>query len=94
MEAFRSCNSLKSIIIPASVRFIGAKAFNVKISVNIFYEGSKADLDEVSKGINWMNNAQIYYYTETEPPKNASGTGYDDYYWRYASDNATPVIWQ
>lgn len=94
MEAFRSCNSLKSIIIPASVRFIGAKAFNIKISVNIFYEGSKADLDEVSKGINWMNNAQIYYFTETEPPKNASGTGYDDYYWRYASDNATPVIWQ
>ena len=94
MEAFRSCNSLQSIIIPASVRFIGAKAFNVKISVNIFYEGSKADLDEVSKGINWMNNAQIYYYSETEPPKNVSGTGYDDYYWRYASDNATPVIWQ
>ena len=94
MEAFRSCNSLKSIIIPASVRFIGAKAFNVKIPVNIFYEGSKADLDEVSKGINWMNNAPIYYYTETEPPKNASGTGYDDNYWRYAADNATPVIWQ
>ena len=94
MEAFSFCNSLQSIIIPASVRFIGAKAFNIKISVNIFYEGSKADLDEVSKGINWMNNAQIYYYTETEPPKNASGTGYDDYYWRYASDNATPVIWQ
>lgn len=94
MEAFSFCNSLQSIIIPASVRFIGAKAFNVKIPVNIFYEGSKADLDEVSKGINWMNNAQIYYFTETEPPKNASGTGYDDYYWRYASDNATPVIWQ
>ena len=93
-EAFSACNSLKSIIIPASVKFIGAKAFNIKISVNIFYEGSKADLDEVSKGINWMNNAPIYYYTETEPPKNASGTGYDDYYWRYASDNATPVIWQ
>ena len=93
-EAFSACNSLKSIIIPASVKFIGAKAFNVKISLNIFYEGSKADLDEVSKGINWANNAQIYYYTETEPPKNAYGMGYDDNYWRYASDNATPVIWQ
>lgn len=93
-EAFSACNSLKSIIIPASVKFIGAKAFNVKISVNIFYEGSKADLDEVSKGINWANNAQIYYYTETEPPKNAYGMGYDDNYWRYAADKVTPVIWQ
>lgn len=91
MEAFGSCNSLQSIIIPASVKFIGEKAFDV---INIFYEGSKADLDEVSKGINWANNAIIYYYSETEPPKNASGTGYDDNYWRYASDNATPVIWQ
>ena len=93
--AFKQCKMLNKIIIPVSVKTIGIEAFyETGLWANIFYEGSKADLDEVSKGINWMNNAQIYYFTETEPPKNASGTGYDDYYWRYASDNATPVIWQ
>ena len=94
-EAFSFCNSLQRIIIPASVRFIGEKAFNMTKAVKIFYEGSKADLDEVSKGRDWFyDDSIIYYYTETEPPKNASGTGYDDNYWCYASDNATPVIWQ
>ena len=93
--AFKQCKMLKKIIIPVSVKTIGIEAFyETGLWGNIFYEGSKADLDEVSLGRNWAFNGIVYYYSETEPPKNASGTGYDDYYWRYASDNATPVIWQ
>lgn len=93
--AFKQCKMLKKIIIPVSVKTIGIEAFyETGLWANIFYEGSKADLDEVSLGRNWAFNVIVYYYSETEPPKNASGTGYDDYYWRYASDNATPVIWQ
>ena len=93
--AFKQCKMLKKIIIPVSVKTIGIEAFyETGLWGNIFYEGNKADMDKVSQGRNWAFNVIVYYYSETEPPKNASGTGYDDYYWRYASDNATPVIWQ
>ena len=93
--AFKQCKMLNKIIIPVSVKTIGIEAFyETGLWANIFYEGNKADMDKVSQGRNWAFNVIVYYYTETEPPKNASGTGYDDYYWRYASDNATPVIWQ
>ena len=93
--AFKQCKMLKKIIIPVSVKTIGIEAFyETGLWGNIFYEGNKADMDKVSQGRNWAFNGIVYYYSETEPPKNASGTGYDDYYWRYASDNATPVIWQ
>lgn len=93
--AFKQCKMLNKIIIPVSVKTIGIEAFyETGLWANIFYEGNKADMDKVSQGRNWAFNAIVYYYSETEPPKNASGTGYDDYYWRYASDNATPVIWQ
>ena len=93
--AFKQCKMLNKIIIPVSVKTIGIEAFyETGLWGNIFYEGNKADMDKVSQGRNWAFNVIVYYYSETEPPKNASGTGYDDYYWRYASDNATPVIWQ
>ena len=93
--AFKQCKMLNKIIIPVSVKTIGIEAFyETGLGANIFYEGNKADMDKVSQGRNWAFNVIVYYYSETEPPKNASGTGYDDYYWRYASDNATPVIWQ
>ena len=93
--AFKQCKMLKKIIIPVSVKTIGIEAFyETGLWGNIFYEGNKADMDKVSQGRNWAFNGIVYYYSETEPPKNASGTGYDDNYWRYASDNATPVIWQ
>lgn len=93
--AFKQCKMLNKIIIPVSVKTIGIEAFyETGLWANIFYEGNKADMDKVSQGRNWAFNGIVYYYSETEPPKNASGTGYDDYYWRYASDNATPVIWQ
>ena len=93
--AFKQCKMLKKIIIPVSVKTIGIEAFyETGLWGNIFYEGNKADMDKVSQGRNWAFNVIVYYYSETEPPKNASGTGYDGYYWRYASDNATPVIWQ
>lgn len=93
--AFKRCKMLNKIIIPVSVKTIGIEAFyETGLWANIFYEGNKADMDKVSQGRNWAFNVIVYYYSETEPPKNASGTGYDDYYWRYASDNATPVIWQ
>ena len=93
--AFKQCKMLKKIIIPVSVKTIGIEAFyETGLWANIFYEGNKADMDKVSQGRNWAFNVIVYYYSETEPPKNASGTGYDGYYWHYASDNATPVIWQ
>lgn len=93
--AFKQCKMLNKIIIPVSVKTIGIEAFyETGLWANIFYEGNKADMDKVSQGRNWAFNVIVYYYSETEPPKNASGTGYDGYYWRYASDNATPVIWQ
>lgn len=93
--AFKQCKMLNKIIIPVSVKTIGIEAFyETGLGANIFYEGNKADMDKVSQGRNWAFNVIVYYYSETEPPKNASGTGYDDYYWRYAADNATPVIWQ
>ena len=93
--AFKQCKMLNKIIIPVSVKTIGIEAFyETGLWANIFYEGNKADMDKVSQGRNWAFNVIVYYYSETEPPKNASGTGYDGYYWHYASDNATPVIWQ
>lgn len=93
--AFKQCKMLNKIIIPVSVKTIGIEAFyETGLWANIFYEGNKADMDKVSQGRNWAFNGIVYYYSETEPPKNAYGMGYDDNYWRYAADNATPVIWQ
>ncbi|HQC54991.1 MAG TPA: leucine-rich repeat protein [Clostridia bacterium] len=86
--AFFGSSSLEFVIIPSSVERIGSAAFLNCYSLNaIFYEGTKEEWDQVTisqDGTRDFDEAKLYYYSETEPPLNSSGTDYGDNYWRYS----------
>ena len=96
--AFQGCSNLKSIVLPKSLNKIGEVAFfKCNNLTEIYYKGTQTDWDKIQfyeEDENPPNNATIYFYSETEPPRNADGTGYRDNYWHYAEDGVTPVIWE
>ena len=80
---------LETIIIPTSVKEIGESAFPSKNSLfKVLYEGTE---EEYGK-INNKTLANVFYYSQEEPPKTEDGTAYVGNYWRYVDGVAT--IWQ
>lgn len=59
---FLNCNNLQSVIIPVSVKYIRHYAFyHCNNLSDIYYQGTKAQWDSISKDKNWnnINNATI-----------------------------------
>lgn len=95
-KAFSNRSEIISVTIPDSVTSIGKEAFSFCDKLEtVFYKGNAAQWSEISidKYNNELTNAKRYYYSETEPKLNASGTAYDGDYWHYDTDGKTPVIW-
>ena len=95
--AFSYCSGLTSVTIPDSVASIGSSAFlgcsNLK---NVFYKGGVEQWNKITIGSDnsFLTGATRYYYSESEPALNESGTAYLGDYWHYAADGVTPVIWK
>ena len=96
-NAFAYCESLKEIIFPDGLEEIGDYSFrSCKGLTNVYYKGSMEDwskitIDEIDAFA--YTTVTIYYYSETEPPLNSDGTGYDGNYWYY-DENCVPVVWE
>ena len=92
--AFLYCQTITSVIIPSSVKFIDHDAFSCSNVTSVYYEGTTEDWEKMKVGS--MNqplmNATRYYYSETEPALNTDGTAYEDNYWHYV--NGVPSIWK
>lgn len=86
--AFEMCTKLVSIVIPNSVTFIDDYAFYGSSSLlSVYYKGNDSNWNEIEIGTirnEPLNEATIYYYSETEPSEIGN-------YWRYV--NGKPTIW-
>lgn len=89
-RAFRGCGSLKTVVMPKSVRNIWKGTFENCISLDtVYYLGTEEEWSE--SGLEGtihenLTSATWYYYSETEPIKEGN-------YWHYDSDGVTPVKW-
>ena len=95
-QLFSSCSALERVVIPAGVTWVGEQAFEGCPSLTeVYYGGTAAqwqdvEIDEIG---NWyLNKAEMYFYSEQEPPAGTDNTGYDGKYWRWA--DGRPLIWE
>ncbi len=71
-NAFSGCTGLTEVIIPKSVTYIGHSAFNDLGEASIIYmehgihDDIRVDGIEENSPQPWSNNAEVYYYSETE----------------------------
>ena len=87
--SFVGCKSIKDIIIPSSITTIGLKAFyGCSSLVNIYYEDTipKWLQINIDDGNSAITEANVYYYSETEPVDIGN-------FWHYGDDKSTVVIW-
>lgn len=95
MVAF--CHNLEEIVIPKTVEMMDSMAIYGNKLKRIYYEGTQEEFEAIERNpkgsYGCINGAEKYYYSETEPAKNADGTGYEGNYWHYGADGS-PVIWR
>jgi len=87
-SAFYKAYNLESIVLPASIKEIKANAFDYCTSLStIYYMGTAEEFAALTlyKGNNAILNADVYYYSETEPAENGR-------YWHY-DENGNPEFW-
>ena len=80
-NAFYGCESLESIVLPASVEWLYECAlFDVQ---RVFYEGSEAEFKRIHRS--FANGRATFFYAETKPESGGK-------YWRYV--DGEPTIWE
>ena len=88
---FENCTSLKYIILPSGINYIG---YNICSGCSVFeaiyYKGDArkwAAIDKSSAG-EGFNDAKVYYYAAQMPEANEGD------YWHYDEDEKTPLVWK
>lgn len=95
--AFSSCEKLAIVIISINLISVGQFAFDGCDQLyTVYYMGSDAQWGKIT--IDVYNTKLVetirYYYSESEPALNSTGTAYDGNYWHYDTDGITPKIWE
>lgn len=97
-SCFLGCSSLAEIVLPKSVTTISQYAFSSCSALQtIYFEGTEEEFSQIvveEKNNDAFFNANVVFYSETEPQLNSDGTAYDGNYWYYATDNKTPIAWR
>ena len=97
-SCFKGCSSLAEIVLPKSVTTISQYAFSSCSALQtIYFEGTEEEFSQIvveEKNNDAFFNANVVFYSETEPPLTDDGTAYDGEYWYYASDGKTPIAWR
>ena len=99
--AFGGCNSLESIVLAPNIEWKYSQFYKEfgsdekPWSLTIWYFGTEAEWVEEYRDDQLYDEAtaEVYFYSQTEPPMNEECTAYDGNYWHYASDGVTPVVW-
>jgi len=80
--AFQNAKLLTSIVVPASVKTIGKKAFNLCPSLNIYYEGTETAWSAYAVAAD--TTLKVYYYSAEKPEADGS-------FWYYGEDGSVAV---
>ena len=81
-DAYKSCTSLESIIIPKSITEISISMFRFYPNINIFYCGTTSEWESIVLDSN--DKCTIYYYSDDKPT-------IDGNYWHYNNKNEVEV---
>lgn len=95
-QTFDGCISLTSIVIGSGVETISDLAFyGCNALTTVYYHGDETAWGAIniySGGNTTLINATRYYYSESEPNLDATGTAYNGNYWHYVDGVVT--IWK
>lgn len=87
-NAFEACSSLRTVVLPASLTKLDNGAFDDCDAVKaVFFKGTEEQFDKLSiaPGNDAINNADLYFFSESEPSTKGD-------YWHY-DKNGSPIIW-
>ena len=89
--AFSGCENLTLVTIPKSVVNIGNNAFNDCTNLDVYYTGTKAEWDELTKGSgnDSLTNATLHYYVDSGT---CGATGNEDKVTWILDNNGTLTI--
>ena len=89
-DAFSDCHSFRYILLPKTLKDLGASVFSKSISLkNVYYLGTAAEWGSVSikeTTAKQLETINVNFYSETKPETEGN-------FWHYGSDN-TLVIWE
>ncbi len=93
-NACAGMTSLESIVIPVEIDDIGDNAFNGCVALEYVYYGGTTEewaRMRIEPGNEAINNAEVYFYSEEEPPLVEDGSAYDGNYWHWVDGRA--AVW-
>ena len=92
--AFTQCTSLKSVTINmTSGTIVGGLFRGCDQNIDIWYGGTAEEWSAVAAGSAFPENVTVWFYSDTEPALNATGTAYDGNYWHY-DESGNVVVWK
>ena len=87
-NAFEGCTSMKTVVLPSTLTEIQDSAFaSCSSLISVFFGGTEEQFDaiEISESNDAIIDANLYFYSETQPTE-------DGNFWHY--EDGTPIIWQ
>jgi hypothetical protein len=85
-SAFRGCSNMRDVVVPVSLSKIESDAFlGCTLLTRVYYHGTSDEWTsiDIEDGNNNIRNADIYFYSETEPTEDGS-------FWHYVDGEPTP----
>ena len=93
-NAFNYCKTLSKMVLSNNITNIEWSAFDNCNNLNeIYFQGTFEEWDniEIASDNTYLTDAQKFYYSESEPALDETGTAYHGNYWRYV--DGEPTVW-